>query len=90
MKFSLFRDYGAQNSKPVFDAFADSPSSNGHVVRDNTYDCDVGVIWSVLNGRMAQQKSMGRFSAHNKKIIVLEVGGLIRGTTWKVGVGGIN
>ena len=24
MKFSLFRDYGAQNSKPVFDAFADS------------------------------------------------------------------
>ena len=54
MKFSLFRDYGAQNSKPVFDAFANSLSSNGHVVVDNTYDCDVGVIWSVLwNGRMA-------------------------------------
>ena len=30
------------------------------------------------------------FHAHNKKIIVLEVGGLIRGTTWKVAVGGIN
>ena len=92
MKFSLFRDYGAQNSKPVFDAFADSLSSNGHVVVDNTYDCDVGVIWSVLwNGRMAPNKKVwDDFHAHNKKIIVLEVGGLIRGTTWKVGVGGIN
>ena len=59
MKFSLFRDYGAQNSKPVFDAFADSLSSNGHVVVDNTYDCDVGVIWSVLwNGRMAPNKKI--------------------------------
>ena len=27
------------------------------IVFDNTYDCDVGVIWSVpWNGRMAQQK----------------------------------
>ena len=35
-------------------------------------------------------KKYGTISAHNKKIIVLEVGGLIRGTFWKVGVGGIN
>ena len=62
------------------------------MVVDNTYDCDVGVIWSVLwNGRMAPNKKVwDDFHAHNKKIIVLEVGGLIRGTTWKVGVGGIN
>ena len=48
MKFSLFRDYGAQNSKPVFDAFADSLSSNGHVVVGNTSAGDVGVFWGVV------------------------------------------
>ena len=26
MKFSLFREHGAQNSKPAFDVFADSPA----------------------------------------------------------------
>ena len=92
MKFSLFREYGAQNSKPVFDAFADSLVSNGHVVVDNSYDCDVGVIWSVLwNGRMAPNKKVWEdFHNLNKKIIVLEVGGLVRGKTWKVGINGIN
>ena len=92
MKFSLFREYGAQNSKPVFDAFADSLVSNGHVVVDNSYDCDVGVIWSVLfNGRMAPNKKVWEdFHNLNKKIIVLEVGGLVRGKTWKVAINGIN
>ena len=92
MKFSLFREHGAQNSKPVFDAFADSLRSNGHVVVDNSYDCDVGVIWSVLwNGRMAPNKKVWEdFHNLNKKIIVLEVGGLVRGKTWKVAINGIN
>ena len=92
MKFSLFREYGAQNSKPVFDAFADSLVSNGHMVVDNSYDCDVGVIWSVLfNGRMAPNKKVWEdFHNLNKKIIVLEVGGLVRGETWKVAINGIN
>ena len=92
MKFSLFREYGAQNSRPVFDAFASSLSDAGHTVVDNSYDCDIGVIWSVLwHGRMAPNKKVwDDFATHNKKIIVLEVGGLQRGTTWKVGIGGIN
>ena len=92
MKFSLFREHGAQNSKPVFDAFADSLVSNGHMVVDNSYDCDVGVIWSVLfNGRMAPNKKVWEdFHNLNKKIIVLEVGGLVRGKTWKVAINGIN
>ena len=92
MKFSLFREHGAQNSKPVFDAFADSLRSTGHVVVDNSYDCDVGVIWSVLwNGRMAPNKKIWEdFHNLNKKVIVLEVGGLVRGKTWKVAIDGIN
>ena len=92
MKFSLFTDYGAQNSKPVFDAFATSLSNAGHTVTLNDWNCDVAVIWSVLwFGRMAgNQKVWEHFRAINKPVIVLEVGGIQRGTTWKVGINGIN
>ena len=40
MKFSLFREHGAQNSKPVFDAFANSLTGAGHTVVDNDYNSD--------------------------------------------------
>tara|TARA_R110001592_G_scaffold25108_2_gene95919 strand:+ start:141 stop:992 length:852 start_codon:yes stop_codon:yes gene_type:complete len=92
MKFSLFTENGAQNSKPVFDAFATSLHSAGHTVTINDWDCDVAVIWSVLwFGRMAgNQKVWEHFRAINKPVIVLEVGGIQRGTTWKVGINGIN
>ena len=92
MKFSLFTDYGALNSKPVFDSFATSLHNSGHTVTYNDYDCDVVVIWSVLwNGRMAGNKKVwDHFKAINKPIIVLEVGGINRGTTWKVALNGIN
>ena len=88
MKFSLWIDYGALNSKPVFDAFEHSLISNGHSVTHNDSNADVNVIWSVLfNGRMAQNKHIWE---QKKPTIVLEVGGINRGTTWKVGLNGIN
>lgn len=88
MKFSLWTDYGALNSKPVFDAFANSLGSNGHDVVYNDLSADVNVIWSVLfNGRMAGNKAVWE---NKKPTIVLEVGGIKRGTTWKVGLNGIN
>ena len=92
MKFSLWRQNGALNSRPVFDAFADSLVDAGHDVRTNDNSCDVDVIWSVLwNGRMASNKSIWEDNQRNKKpTIVLEVGGIKRGTTWKVGLNGIN
>jgi hypothetical protein len=92
MKFSLWTQYGALNSRPVFDAFGESLRNSGHTVLLNTFDADVHVIWSVLwNGRMAQNKKVwDRAKAENKNVIVLEVGGIKRGTTWKVGLNGIN
>ena len=92
MKFSLWTQYGAQNSKPVFDAFAHSLVAAGHDVVWNNPVCDVDVIWSVLfNGRMAQNKTVWeRAVAQSKPVVVLEVGGIKRGTTWKVGLNGIN
>ena len=88
MKFSLWTDYGALNSKPVFDAFANSLDSNGHDVVYNDLNSDVDVIWSVLfNGRMSRNKTIWE---NKKPTIVLEVGGINRGVTWKVGLNGIN
>ena len=92
MRFSLWTNYGALNSGPVFEAFANSLRSAGHKVFYNTPDCEADVIWSVLwNGRMRENKAIWDQARQQGKIlIVLEVGGLKRGTTWKVGLHGIN
>ena len=88
IKFSLWTEHGALNSRPVFDAFATSLVNNGHTVVYNDNSADVNVIWSVLwNGRMARNEAVWN---QDKPTIVLEVGGIKRGTTWKVGLNGIN
>ena len=88
MKFSLWTHNGALNSAPVFDAFAHSLLAAGHDVSYNDISSDVNVIWSVLwNGRMAPNQAIWE---QKKPTIVLEVGGIKRGTTWKVGLNGIN
>jgi hypothetical protein len=90
--FSLWRKYGALNSGPVFDAFAAGAASLGWHCVDNDPTADVDVIWSVLwNGRMAANKAIwDRARLQSKPVVVLEVGGIKRGTTWKVGLNGIN
>ena len=92
MRFSLWTNYGAQNSKPIFAAFADSLVAAGYDVVWNDPVSDVDVIWSVLfAGRMApNQRIWQRNVAQSKPTVVLEVGGIKRGTTWKVGLNGIN
>lgn len=93
-RFRLWREYGALNSRPIFDAFARSIISSGGTICDSAdYDAaDVHVIWSVLfNGRMAHNRTVwDNCQCRGKPVIVLEVGGIQRGTTWKVGLNGIN
>jgi hypothetical protein len=91
MKFNLWRQYGALNSSPVFDAFHAGANALGHDVVVNGND-GIDVIWSVLwNGRMSGNRSIWeRNISQSKPTIVLEVGGIKRGTTWKVGLNGIN
>ena len=92
MKISLWTQYGALNSKPVFEAFREGCLALGLTCVDNSNDSDVDVIWSVLfNGRMSGNRAIWeRARASSKPVIVLEVGGIQRGTTWKVGLNGIN
>jgi hypothetical protein len=100
MIFCLYTDNGALNAKPVFKAFAKSIIDAGHEVIYNEpyrlmghYDnYDIAVIWSVLwSGRMSKNKDVWEQNRLlNKPVIVLEVGGINRGVTWKVGLNGIN
>jgi len=92
MKFSLFKEYGALNSKPVFAAFEQSLRDRGHTVCESNMHSDVAVIWSVLwNGRMTGNKPVwDYYRKTNRPVIVLEVGGINRGITWKVSLNGVN
>lgn len=92
MKFSLFTNYGSLNSVPVWQSVRTGLESLGHQVVENDLNCDVPVIWSLLwHGRMIKNKLIwDQFRNQNKDVLVIEVGGIKRNTTWKVGVNGIN
>ena len=93
MKISVYTKFGPINSKKVFDAFIESLKNAGeeiHLNEDN--NSDVTVIWSVLwQGRMlGYQKIWDECQLKNKPVVVLEVGGIKRNETFKVGINGVN
>ena len=92
MKLSIFPKFGALNSVPVFTAFDRGAKKLGHTVVEHDLNADAYVIWSVLwNGRMQANQEIWQLAKKQQKpIIVLEVGGLIRGTTWRIGLNHIN
>jgi len=88
MNFRLYRENGALNSRPVFDAFEQGLRSLGHTISND----GIPVIWSVLwNGRMAQnQKIYENSSKIRKPVVIIEVGNLRRNETWRISLGHIN
>jgi hypothetical protein len=92
MKLSIFPNFGALNSIPVFEAFTQGAKNIGYEVVTHDLNADVYVIWSVLwHGRMAQNKPIWDYAKKNKKLVlVLEVGCLKRGETWRVGLNHVN
>lgn len=84
MKFKLYRNYGALNSVPIFDAFADGVKSLGHEIVDDGED--ISVIWSVLWwGRMQPNQQVYQQCLNNgRPILIIEVGNLKRGVTWRI------
>jgi len=90
MRFKLHRENGALNSPPIFNYFEQGLKALGHeIVNDNE---DVAVIWSVLwNGRMAGNKAIYQnCKIKNKPIIIIEVGNLLRNSTWRICLNHIN
>lgn len=92
MNVYLAKEYGAQNSAPVFDAFERGILLAGDSVVDDIGTADAVVIWSWLfAGRMSGNRMvLSRAIEKGIPVIVLEVGALKRGDSWKVGINGIN
>ena len=81
----------ALNSGPVMSAVLDSAAGAGIKLQENSMSADAAVIWSVLwNGRMKANQSVYRhYRSQNKPVIIVEVGALYRGQTWKIAVNNI-
>lgn len=64
----------------------------GIELKENSWDADAAVIWSVLwHGRMrANQEVYKHYRSRNQPVIVIDVGSLHRGHTWKIAVNNIN
>ena len=93
MKLEVWTSTGPLNSKPIFEAFLQSLRDAGEEVVLNTEsNADVAVIWSVLwLGRMQPNLSVWRrYREQGKPVIVIEVGGLRRNESFKIGINGIN
>jgi hypothetical protein len=90
MKISLFNNFGAKNSVPIFQAIAQGLVSQGHTVVYHDLTADAAVIWSMLwSGRMRpNQEVYATFRRQGKPVIVAEVGMIQRGQTWKIGING--
>jgi hypothetical protein len=81
----------AKNSQPVMSAVLDCLQARGIQTQENSWTSDAAVIWSVLwAGRMAANQAVyEHYRAQGRPVIIVEVGTLHRGRTWKVAVNNI-
>jgi hypothetical protein len=81
----------ALNGNVPFNALLDSAQAAGIQTQENSYTADAAVIWSVLwHGRLKiNQGVYEHYRQQNKPVIIIEVGALYRGQTWKVCVNNV-
>lgn len=82
----------ALNGNTVINAVLDHVQAAGIQTQENSWNSDAAVIWSVLwHGRLQPNRAVyEHYRAQNKPVIVIEVGSLYRGDTWKIAVNHIN
>lgn len=85
---AYFPSQCALNSRPIMSAVLDSLQARGIQTCENAWDADAAVIWSVLwHGRMSNNEQVYRHYRNlGRPVIVVEIGALYRGDTWKVSV----
>ena len=88
---AYFPSQCALNSRPVMSAVLDVLQGAGILTQENSMDSDAVVIWSVLwHGKMrANQAVYDHYRSQGKPVIIIEIGALYRGTTWKIAVNNI-
>lgn len=91
MRVAYFPNQCAQNSGPVMSAVLSSLNAHGHQTVENSWDADAAIIWSVLwSGRMvANQAIWHHYRAQGRPVIIVDIGALYRGETWKIALNSI-
>ena len=81
----------AGNSGPVMAAMLESLHGAGIRSEENSMTSDAVIIWSVLwSGRMAKNREIYQhYRSLGRPVIVIDIGSLHRGITWKVAVNNI-
>lgn len=89
---AIFPEQAARNSVPVIAAIMDGLTRYGIQVQHNSRDSDAVIIWSVLwSGRMAANRKLyEHYRSTGRPVIVVDIGTLRRGVTWKIGLDNIN
>jgi hypothetical protein len=91
MRVAYFTSQCAQNSEPVMSAVLASLRRAGHTMIENSLDADAAIIWSVLwSGRLAPNHAVwSHYRSLDRPVIIIDVGALYRGETWKVALNSI-
>lgn len=91
MRITHFPNNLPTNQNLVYPQLINAIKSTDELV-ESDWDADVALIWSVLwFGKMSANKRVWeKFREAGKPVVVIEVGGLIRNETWKLGINGIN
>ena len=91
MKIAYFPSQVAINGRPVMEAVLDCLQAAGHETQENSWCADAAVIWSVLwSGRMAANQAVhAHYRSLGLPVIIVEVGALYRGNTWKIAVNNV-
>lgn len=81
----------AGNSAPVMAAVLESLRHAGIHTEENSMTSDAVILWSVLwSGRMAKNRAVYQhYRSQGRPVIVIDIGSLRRGTTWKVAINNI-
>ena len=89
---AYFPSQCALNSKTVINAVLDCLQARGIQTQENSWDSDAAIIWSVLwAGKMAANQTVyEHYRAQGKPVVIIEIGALYRGDTWKIAVNNIN
>lgn len=86
MKLAYFPNQIAHNGTEVLKSLLESAEQHGMEISPDDFDADAAVIWSVLwHGRMSPNKAVYQhYRSLNRDVIVIDVGALCRGHTWKI------
>jgi hypothetical protein len=91
MRIAYFPNYVARNGSTILSAFLDGCARRGISTIEESLDADAAVIWSVLwHGRMAPNQAVwNHYRSLGRPVVIIDVGALYRGNTWKIAVNNI-